>query len=72
MRSGMTTLGATVAAVALATAAGAPMAGAQFDEYAMNGTFTVVSNGEWAQMNERYQDQPTVRSTWTVDTVCSF
>lgn len=71
MRSGMTTLGATAAAVALAIAAGAPVAGAQFDEYAMNGTFSVVSNGEWAQMNERYQDQPTVRSTWTVDTVCS-
>lgn len=46
-------------------------AGAEFEEYAMNGTFSVVSNGEWAQMNERYQDEPTVRSTWTVTSTCS-
>src|ERR1044072_5631771 len=49
----------------------APSAGAEYEEYAMNGTFSVVSNGEWARMNDRYQDEPTVRSTWTVDTVCS-
>ena len=50
---------------------GAPSAGAQFEQYAINGTFSVVANGEWAQMNERYQDQPSVRSTWTVDTSCA-
>jgi hypothetical protein len=49
----------------------APHAGAEYEEYAMNGTFSVVSNGEWARMNDRYQDEPTVRSTWTVNTVCS-
>ena len=49
----------------------APPSAADYDQYAMNGTFTVVSNGEWAQMNGRYQDQPTVRSTWTVTSTCS-
>jgi hypothetical protein len=49
----------------------APTASADYDEYAMNGVFSVVSNGEWAQTNERYQDEPTVRSTWTVNSSCS-
>lgn len=49
----------------------APPAGAEYEDYAMNGTFSVVSNGEWARMNDRYQDEPTVRSTWTVSTVCT-
>ena len=49
----------------------APHASAEYEEYAMNGTFSVVSNGEWARMNDRYQDEPTVRSTWTVNTVCT-
>lgn len=48
-----------------------PTASATDGEDAINGTFSVVSNGEWARMNERYQDEPTVRSTWTVSTVCS-
>jgi len=59
------------AAVVFTTALGfalAPPAGAEYEEYAMNGTFSVVSNGEWARMNDRYQDEPTVRSTWTVNT----
>jgi hypothetical protein len=49
----------------------APQAVAEFEAYAMNGTFSVISNGEWAQLNERYQDKPTVRSTWTVATTCT-
>ena len=42
-----------------------------YDQYAINGTYSVVSNGEWAMMNDRYQDEPSVRSTWTVNTTCS-
>ena len=50
----------------------APQATADdYDEYAMNGTYSVVSNGEWARMNDRYQDEPSVRSTWTVNTTCT-
>ncbi len=63
--------GAAVLAIALAGLGQSPPAAAEYEEYAMNGTFSVVSNGEWARMNERYQDEPSVRSTWTVSTVCS-
>jgi hypothetical protein len=49
----------------------APHASASYDQYAINGTYSVVSNGEWAMMNDRYQDEPSVRSTWTVTTTCS-
>ena len=49
----------------------APLASATDGEPAINGTFSVVSNGEWAMMNDRYQDEPTVRSTWTVNSTCS-
>lgn len=49
----------------------APPANATYDEYAPNGTYSVVSNGEWARMNDRYQDEPSVRSTWTVNTTCT-
>ncbi len=48
-----------------------PRAVADYAQYAMNGTFAVVSNGEWAMMNDRYQDAPTVRSTWTVSSTCT-
>lgn len=58
----------TAAAVGLGTA---PPATATDGEPAINGTFSVVSNGEWARMNDRYQDEPTVRSTWTVNSTCS-
>ena len=64
--SGAAMLAAT--AIGLATA---PTAIATDGDYAINGTFSVVSNGEWAQMNDRYQDEPSVRSTWTVTSTCS-
>jgi hypothetical protein len=38
---------------------------------AINGTFAVLSNGEWATTNEVYRDEAVVRSTWTVSTSCS-
>lgn len=61
-------------ALLAATALGlgtAPLANATDGDFAINGTFSVVSNGEWARMNDRYQDEPTVRSTWTVTSTCS-
>jgi hypothetical protein len=71
MRSAKMISGAALYTAALTALVAAPRAGAEYEEYAMNGTFSVVSNGEWARMNQRYQDEPTVRSTWTVNTVCS-
>lgn len=63
--------GAALIAAAATVVGPAPAATAEYEEYAMNGTYSVVSNGEWARMNDRYQDEPTVRSTWTVNTVCT-
>jgi hypothetical protein len=61
---------ALVVAAAFGLAA-APQATASYDQYAPNGTYSVVSNGEWARMNDRYQDEPSVRSTWDVSTTCT-
>jgi hypothetical protein len=61
---------ATLAAAAFGLGT-APPATATDGDYAINGTFSVVSNGEWARMNDRYQDEPTVRSTWSVTSTCS-
>lgn len=58
-------------AVSAAVIAFAPQAVADNSDYALNGTYSVVSNGEWAKVNERYEDKPTVRSEWTVSTTCS-
>lgn len=64
-----------ISTVALTAALGlgaVPHAAADADsQFAPNGTYSVVSNGEWAKMNDRYQDEPSVRSTWTVSTTCT-
>jgi hypothetical protein len=71
----MTGLRLTVGAAALAgllTAGLVSPATAGADEpWGMTGTFTVFSNGEWAKTNERFENQPQVRSTWNVVTECS-
>lgn len=70
----MSALKTVAAAMALGAAAAvltAPQSAADYPQYAMNGTYSVVSNGEWARMNDRYEDKPSVRSTWTVNTTCS-
>lgn len=65
--------GAALIAAVTTVLGTAPLAAADDDyaKYAMNGTYSVVSNGEWARMNDRYQDEPSVHSTWTVNSVCS-
>src|SRR3954462_3413247 len=71
MGSAKAIFGAALIAASSVGIGAAPVASADYEKYAMNGTFDVVSNGEWARMNDRYQDEPTVRSTWTVTTTCS-
>lgn len=44
---------------------------ANAEQWGLNGTFRAQSNGEWAQTNERYEDQRSVVATWTVSTTCS-
>src|ERR1700761_1350826 len=59
-------------ALILALAAGVPTAGASGDdEWGLNGTYAALSNGQWAQTNDIYRDEASVRSTWTINTTCS-
>ena len=39
--------------------------------WAINGTYIVSSNGEWAKTNEVFRKESVVRSTWTVMSTCS-
>ena len=39
--------------------------------WAMNGTYIVSSNGQWAKTNEVYRKEAVIRSTWTVTSTCS-
>ena len=39
-------------------------------EWGINGTFAMSSNGDWARVNSRYEDQPGERETWTISTTC--
>jgi len=48
----------------------APMASADYDNYAINGSFVTTSNVEWAQIQQQYHDVPVVRSVWTFSTTC--
>lgn len=63
------------AAMALVMFVGFGLApGANADDpstWGINGTYAVVSNGEWAQTNDRYQNEAVVRSTWTISTKCT-
>lgn len=48
-----------------------PPASADPNKYAVNGRFTVISDGRWAKTNDRYHDESTVTSTWTITTSCT-
>jgi hypothetical protein len=36
----------------------------------LNGTYLATSNGEWAETNNVFHDEATVRSTWTITSTC--
>ena len=56
----------------LAFASGLPTAGASGDdEWGINGTYIATSNGQWAQTNDIYRNEASVRSTWTISMTCS-
>ncbi len=40
------------------------------DRIALNGTYTAISDGNWAKTNYSYHDEPTVTSTWTISSTC--
>jgi hypothetical protein len=41
------------------------------DDVAINGTYRATSNGNWAKLNDQYNYQPTVVSTWTITSTCT-
>jgi hypothetical protein len=44
---------------------------AAFDgSYAVNGTYTATSDGQWSRTNERFHDQATITSTWIITSTC--
>jgi hypothetical protein len=49
--------------------AGTPVARA--DGNALNGTFVAASDGGWAKVRDRFEDVPSVRSTWTITSTCN-
>jgi hypothetical protein len=64
--------GAVVAVAAIACGVCIPSSARATDEgWGINGTFVTSSNGAWAKVNERYEDQPSVRSDWTITTQCT-
>ncbi|MCV7175367.1 Rv2253/PknI dimerization domain-containing protein [Mycolicibacterium sphagni] len=67
----MTGRAATIAvAVAMAMGEAAAPAGAQ-SSAPLNGRYIAISNGDWAQTNDSYHNEVTVRSTWTISSTCT-
>lgn len=42
------------------------------ETWALNGTFTATSNGEWAKKNDIFYNQYSVRAIWTISSECSY
>lgn len=60
-----------LAAVVLLWPNNIPTAHASADDTAVNGVFTVISDGRLAKTNETFRDEATVVSTWTITSSCS-
>jgi hypothetical protein len=58
----------TIVVTGMAVASQAPVAA---EEVALNGTFTVVSDGAWAKTRDSYHDEATVVQTWSITSTCS-
>jgi hypothetical protein len=61
---------AAVAILLVGGATGAPARASA--DWALNGTFTATSNGEWARTNDVFHDERSVRAIWTVTSQCSY
>lgn len=60
------------AAVAVAVAGSAPPSPACASvDPALNGTYTALSDGQWAKTNEKFHIEKTVISTWTITSSCA-
>jgi hypothetical protein len=63
---------ATALGVAVTLAAGSAPTAAADDDWALNGTYTATSNGEWSRTNDVFHTLPSVRAIWTVASQCSY
>jgi hypothetical protein len=63
------TLGATAASVVCV--ASPPIATAQPEDGSLNGRYIATSNGDWAQTNDQFRTETSVRSTWTISSTCA-
>lgn len=67
-----TLIGAAAALAAAGTVVqSAPAMASEYD-WGLNGTFIATSNGEWSRTNEVFEDRPSLRSTWTIRTECTY
>ena len=65
--------GVVMCAVAALAGTAIPLqAHASDGDWGLNGSYIATSNGEWAKTNERFQDEASIRSTWTITTKCSY
>jgi hypothetical protein len=72
MRSVGAIAGQTVlVAIVIGGLGAASSATASGDGNALNGTYLATSNGDWARTNDRYQNEASVRSTWTITSACT-
>jgi hypothetical protein len=77
MRAAVRVIAAALACVAIAAldAISPPPAAADSygidGDYSVNGTFIAFSDGQWAKTNDRFQNEASVTSTWTVTSTCS-
>ena len=73
MRSaGTTTIAILLAANVFSIVGPAPTARATTKEdVAINGTFRVTSIGNWAKLNDQYNNEPTTVQTWTLSSTCT-
>lgn len=69
MRSTSRSTTLLMALVVTGALSGAPSAHA--DSYPLNGTYIATSVGQWAKTNEAFNDEQTVRSTWTISSSCT-
>jgi hypothetical protein len=68
--SRMTLTSALVTSLAVWIVLPSSPAAADLDDVGLNGKFTAVSDGQWAKTNDRFHDEATVTSTWTITTSC--
>jgi hypothetical protein len=40
-------------------------------DYSVNGTYSAVSDGQWARTNESFHPEATITNTWTITSICS-